>query len=282
MVVRTHSRRSGDASWCRACPGRSSHGHGTGASCAPRTGFDLVHAVSLAVPSVPRSVEVVAVHDVAWRHRPEDYPRRGRRWHEAALRRALRHASHFVVPSEAVARDMIEAGAPERAVSIIPLGSDILPEPDDVGATALLEQLGVRGEFLLSVGTLEPRKNLARLFEAYGVARRSLPEPWPLVVVGPPGWGPEPAHGEGIVFTGRVDDGTLASLYASGAAARLRAVRGGIRAAPGGGHALRDPCGGEPTPHDRGRVARGGPHHQPTTSRRPWWPWRPTTGCGPS
>jgi len=177
-------------------------------------GFDLVHAVSLAVPPVRRCVEVVAVHDVAWRHRPEDYPRRGRRWHEAALVRALQHASHFVVPSEAVARDIVQAGAPDRAVSVIPLGSDILPDPDDVGAAALLERLGVRGEFLLSVGTLEPRKNLARLFQAYGVARRSLPEPWPLVVVGPAGWGPEPEHGEGVVFTGRVDDGTLASLYA--------------------------------------------------------------------
>jgi glycosyltransferase involved in cell wall biosynthesis len=41
-----------------------------------------------------------------------------------------------------------------------------------------------------------------------------LPEPWPLVVVGPPGWGPEAAHGEGIVFAGRVGDGTLAALYA--------------------------------------------------------------------
>ncbi len=118
------------------------------------------------------------------------------------------------MPSEAVARDIVQAGAPEQAVSVIPLGSDILPDPDDVGAAALLERLGVRGEFLLSVGTLEPRKNLARLFEAYGVARRSLPEPWPLVVVGPPGWGPEPERGEGVVFTGRVGDGTLASLYA--------------------------------------------------------------------
>ena len=177
-------------------------------------GFDLVHAVSLAVPPVRRSIEVVAVHDVAWRHRPEDYPRRGRRWHEAALVRALRHASHFVVPSEAVARDVWQAGAAEGAVSVIPLGSDILPEPDDAGAAALLERLGVRGEFLLSVGTLEPRKNLTRLFEAYAVARLALPEPWPLVVVGPPGWGPKAAHGEGVVFTGRVDDGTLASLYA--------------------------------------------------------------------
>ncbi len=64
------------------------------------------------------------------------------------------------------------------------------------------------------MGTLEPRKNLPRLIEAYGIARRSLPEPWPLVVVGPPGWGPELEPREGVVFTGRVGDGTLASLYA--------------------------------------------------------------------
>ncbi len=183
-------------------------------------GFDLVHSVSVAMPPVPasrpgrRCVEVVAIHDVAWRHRPEDYPSRGRRWHEAALGRALRHANHFVVPSDVVAADLVKAGASEGAVSVIPLGSDVLRERDDAGATALLERLGVRDEFLLSVGTLEPRKNLPRLFEAFGVARRTLPGPWPLVVVGPPGWGPELEYGEGIVFTGRVGDGTLASLYA--------------------------------------------------------------------
>jgi glycosyltransferase involved in cell wall biosynthesis len=186
---------------------------------APK-GFDLVHAVSVAVPPAPRSrsgariAEVVAIHDVAWRHRPEDYPSRGRRWHEAALGRALQQATHFVVPSEAVAGDLVRAGAPAQAVSVIPLGSDVLPARDDDSASALLEHLGVRDEFLLSVGTLEPRKNLPRLFKAYGAARRSLPGPWPLVVVGPPGWGPELEHGEGIVFTGRVGDGTLASLYA--------------------------------------------------------------------
>jgi glycosyltransferase involved in cell wall biosynthesis len=180
---------------------------------APR-GFDVVHAVSLAVPPVRRSAVVVAIHDVAWRHRPEDYPRHGRRWHDGALRRALDHASHFVVPSDAVSRDLVELGAPARAVSVIPLGSDHLPDPDHAAATTLLDRLGVGDQFLLSVGTLEPRKNLGRLFEAYGVARPLLPEPWPLVVVGPPGWGPEPQHGEGIVFAGRVGDGALASLYA--------------------------------------------------------------------
>ena len=177
-------------------------------------GFDVVHALSLAAPPVGQAVEIVTVHDVAWRHRPEDFPRRGRRWHEAALQRALRRASHFVVPSEAVARDVVEAGAPERAVSVIPVGADHLPAPDDAGADELLARLGVGGEFLLSVGTLEPRKNLGRLFEAYGAGRAFLPEPWPLVVVGPSGWGPEAEHGEGSVFAGSVGDGILASLYA--------------------------------------------------------------------
>jgi glycosyltransferase involved in cell wall biosynthesis len=130
------------------------------------------------------------------------------------LGRALHRASHFVVPSDIVAGDLVKAGAAERAVSVIPLGSDILRDRDDAAATALLERIGVRDQFLLSVGTLEPRKNLPRLFQAYAVARRSLPGPWPLVVVGPPGWGPELEHGEGIVFTGRVGDATLASLYA--------------------------------------------------------------------
>ena len=45
--------------------------------------------------------------------------------------------------------------------------------------------MGVDGPFLLSVGTLEPRKNLPRLVEAYERIRASLPEPWPLVLVGP-------------------------------------------------------------------------------------------------
>ncbi len=89
--------------------------------------------------------------------------------------RALRHATHFVVPSDVVAADLVKAGASAGAVSVIPLGSDILRDRDDAGATALLERLGVRDEFLLSVGTLEPRKNLPRLFEAYGVARRTPP-----------------------------------------------------------------------------------------------------------
>ncbi|MGH8979887.1 MAG: glycosyltransferase, partial [Acidimicrobiales bacterium] len=80
---------------------------------------------------------------------------------------------------------------------------------------ALLRRLGVRGDYLLAAGTLEPRKNLARLAAAYAAARPSLPDPWPLLVVGPTGWGGVQAGGgDGVVAVGHVDDGVLAALYA--------------------------------------------------------------------
>ena len=75
-------------------------------------------------------------------------------------------------------------------MEVIPLGCDHLPPPDLDAAEELLGGLGVGGEYLLSVGTLEPRKNLPRLLEAYSLARSRLPEAWPLVLVGPRGWGP--------------------------------------------------------------------------------------------
>jgi glycosyltransferase involved in cell wall biosynthesis len=74
--------------------------------------------------------------------------------------------------------------------------------------------MGVNGPFLLSVGTLEPRKNQTRLVEAYGRIRRSLPEPWPLVMVGPSGWGQRVTPEAGVVLAGLVSPPELSALYA--------------------------------------------------------------------
>jgi len=184
---------------------------------------DVIHALSLAAPPARHAPLVVTVHDMAWRTVPETFPGRGRRWHRAAFLRARRRAARLVVPSESAACDVADAGADPGSIVVIPHGSDHLPAPDTAAATALLEGVGVDGEFLLSVGTLEPRKNLPRLIEAYGRARPLLPRPWPLLMGGPGGWGaaaPLAAAGSGVaglagvVPTGPVDDGTLAGLYA--------------------------------------------------------------------
>ena len=174
---------------------------------------EVLHATSFAIPPPGRVPLSVMVHDLAWRHFPEAYPDRGRRWHEAALGRALRRAGLFVVPSSTVADDLLAAGAPAARVEVVEEGCDHLEEPDEEGATALLVRLGVTGAFLLTVSTLEPRKNLQRLLAAYSAMGDRLPEPWPLVVVGPAGWGPAVRPGPGVVLAGPASGGVLAALY---------------------------------------------------------------------
>jgi glycosyltransferase involved in cell wall biosynthesis len=178
------------------------------------SGYDVVHAASLATLETGRTPLVVTVHDLLWRRVPEAYPARGRRWHEAALRRALDRADRFIVPADVVADDLVAAGAPVGAVHVVPMGSDHLPPPDRAAAADHLARLGVSGPYLLSVGTLEPRKNLQRLVEAYAAVRDRLPEPWPLVMVGPSGWGTQIEPQPGVVLTGAVSATELSGLYA--------------------------------------------------------------------
>jgi glycosyltransferase involved in cell wall biosynthesis len=179
------------------------------------TGYDVLHAASLAVPP-PRGTPTTAlVHDLGWRVVPETYPRRARRWHDGALRRAIERATALAVPTAAAADELVAAGAPSERVQVLddPYGCDHLPPPDDAAAAELLGRLGVATGYLLTVSTLEPRKNLPRLLAAYRTARPRLPEPWPLLVVGPPGWGealrPEP----GVHLVGPVGGAVLAALY---------------------------------------------------------------------
>jgi glycosyltransferase involved in cell wall biosynthesis len=183
-----------------------------GLSDVPR-GFEIVHAMSLAAPPARNARRIVTVHDVTWREVPDAFPARGRRWHERALTRVLGSDALVVTPSERVEKELEAAGADPARLRVIPWGSDHLPPADLDAAQRLLSQLRVEGDFLLSVGTREPRKNLARVIAAFRRARPLLPGPWPLVVVGPPGWGLDVAPVEGVIVTGSLDDAVLSALY---------------------------------------------------------------------
>jgi len=165
----------------------------------------------------------VMVHDLAWRRLPDAFPPRGRRWHEAALGRAVDRAQLLMAPSAATAEELIAAGADPAIVEVVEEGCDHLPPADHAAADVVLARIGVdggrvgdpdgTGGFLLTVSTIEPRKNLARLVEAYTLARERLPEPWPLVVVGPTGWGPALDPAPGVAIAGPVEASVLSSLY---------------------------------------------------------------------
>ncbi|MDQ6928040.1 MAG: glycosyltransferase, partial [Actinomycetota bacterium] len=136
---------------------------------------DAVHAPSFAIPPTRNMPLSVMVHDLAWRHLPDAYPARGRSWHDKGVRRAIERAAVLMVPSTDTADDLLAAGAAAARVEVVQEGSDHLPAPDHDGATELLQRLSVDAEYVLTVSTLEPRKNLRRLVAAFASARAALP-----------------------------------------------------------------------------------------------------------
>lgn len=160
-------------------------------------GLDVVHSPSFIMPMVrARQKHLLTVYDMTFFSHPECHiPLRRSRPYRAAVLASLRRADLITVPSRST-RDEILRLAPEVADSrirvVVPgVGDEFRPAmPDQLARAADL--LGIPNPYLLYVGTLEPRKNLETLIEAYGrlVRERSAVED--LVLAGKLGWGFEP------------------------------------------------------------------------------------------
>ena len=152
-----------------------------------RIPVDVVHAPSLAVPPTDRPL-VVTVHDVAFLRMPETTTRRGVAFHERGLERARRSASVIIVPSAFTGRELVAEGFDPEQIEVVPLGVDPAEARPDPEVDDAVSAVGIRTPFVLTVGTVEPRKDLPTIVRAVERARVQRPE-LSLVVVGPRGWG---------------------------------------------------------------------------------------------
>jgi glycosyltransferase involved in cell wall biosynthesis len=158
-------------------------------------GLDVLHCTTFRGPLRSPVPIVLTVHDLAILRAPEAFPRWHRLYGTAGLRRVLRAADAIVAVSEFTRREAVElTGVSEERVRVVPNGVDPVFTPDGPRA---------EGDYVLSVGTLEPRKNLARAVEA---AREAGVE---LRVVGARGWGGVDVDG----WVGEIPDSELAALY---------------------------------------------------------------------
>ena len=174
---------------------------------------DVVHATGYAIP--PRTVPLVAtLHDLAWRRDRTMFTRNGVRFFDAALRCVVKDADLVLCPSRATMADCEAAGIGTDRLRHVPWGMTQVDVTDDEVAQAR-RRFGLTGRYVLSVGTLEPRKNLPRLLEAFA---RLPQDDVTLVVVGPDGWG-EALEGKAealrhrLRLTGFVPRPLLAPLY---------------------------------------------------------------------
>lgn len=146
------------------------------------------------------------------------------RWIEwATLRPAIARAAALICVSQSTRDDLVERYPDARRnTTVVPLAASAMFGGPGRGAglERLRKQYHLPGQFVLSVGTLEPRKNLKRLIDAHAGLPDELRVNHPLVLVGPTGWDSEGllrtvSGSDEIHILGRVDDGDLAALYAS-------------------------------------------------------------------
>jgi glycosyltransferase involved in cell wall biosynthesis len=173
---------------------------------------DVVHGTNFVLPATGSVPGVVTIHDLSWL-RDDAFP--GAHRLRALVPWSVRRAGAVLVPSEAVGLELSNSlQVPPGKVHVSPEGV----APHFFGATPLggaaLGALGIRPPFALAVGTVEPRKNLARLLEAWAGVRGRM-DGWSLVIAGPSGWGPQLPEAPGVVPIGWVGDETLPGLLAA-------------------------------------------------------------------
>jgi glycosyltransferase involved in cell wall biosynthesis len=161
---------------------------------------EVLHCPTYRGPLRPRLPLVVTVHDLAVLRHPEAFNRWTRTYSPRVVPGVLRAARRVIAVSQFTRRELVELlGVPDEKIRVV---------PNAVGEEFTRDGPAESGDYVLAVGTLEPRKNLDRLIEA---VRRTDRE---LRVVGARGWGGVEVRGRnGVRWLGEVDDAQLARLY---------------------------------------------------------------------
>src|SRR5262249_41065133 len=153
------------------------------------------------------------VHDIAFLRIPGSTTTRGVRFHRRGLELARRDADAIVVPSTFTHDELVREGFDARRVCAVPHGIATPRPRDEASIDAVLHAFGLTGRFVLSVATIEPRKNLDRLAAALQRVRVSHPDVV-LALVGKPGWGEVTGLDRpGVVRMPNVDSSQLDALY---------------------------------------------------------------------
>jgi glycosyltransferase involved in cell wall biosynthesis len=162
-------------------------------------GADVLHCPTYRGPVRSRVPVVVTVHDLAVFRRPEAFPPWMRTYSRLVVPRVVRNARIVAAVSEFTASEIESLlRVPRERIRVVPNAVDAAFAEDGPQA---------EGDYVLAVGTLEPRKNLARSIDA---AERLGVE---LRVAGMRGWGGVEAQGSGVTWLDFTDDDELARLY---------------------------------------------------------------------
>lgn len=156
----------------------------------------LFHSPNYSLPPYPGRA-VATVHDLSHVLFPQFHPAARVDYMTRAFPQTLARATHLITDAESVRAELMERHRwPADRITAVPLGVDPSFQPRGNSATeALLRRHGLRhGGYSLFVGTIEPRKNLDRLLDAYAALPANLRRDFPLVIAGARGWQSQATH----------------------------------------------------------------------------------------
>lgn len=173
---------------------------------------DVFHATNFVLPPLRKARGVVTIHDLAYLHSADTVSTASLRY-QTLVPRSIRRAAVVCTPTQAVAQE-VRAEYDAEHVVVTRLGVDdawFETKPPDAQWKATH---GLPSSYLLFVGTLEPRKNLPVLLDAYRALRAADPDTPPLVLVGATGWGPALADLDSVITPGYLEQDDLRKTVA--------------------------------------------------------------------
>lgn len=194
-----------------------------------RRPVDVLH-VQYTAPPFCRAPVVTTIHDLAFEHLPETFTRRGKTQLRLTVRRTARRAAHILTVSEFSRQDISRTYrlSPDK-ITVTHNGCEVqfTPVGTEHEATTIKQKFGITKDYLLAVGSLQPRKNLLRLLRAYARVRAEQPDfRLQLVLVGRQLWLyqeilraiKQQQFAADVIVTNYVADEDLPALYRSAAA----------------------------------------------------------------
>jgi glycosyltransferase involved in cell wall biosynthesis len=153
---------------------------------------DKVNLVYFPYPVMPPYCPVPTVamiYDLTMLRNPEHYSAQMLKVFAGPMRHAATHATHLVAISQCTKRDLVDLlSLPESRISVAPLGVGKTYRPIPGAREIVRSRFGLERPYVIFVGTVQPRKNLPRLIEAFARAVRSGRLDHELVIVGHVGW----------------------------------------------------------------------------------------------
>lgn len=188
--------------------------------------LDLFHATDFVLAPTGAKRSILTVHDLAFHFFPDAAMPSLHHYLNVVVPRSVRRADHIIADSDNTARDLQEVwGVPKEKVSVVQGAVDhnhFRPITDPATIAAVRARYGAdNGPYILAVSRIEPRKNFARLIEAFHHARQQAKLPHRLIIGGRKGWlydeifakVTELGIEDAVHFCGFVEDADLPALY---------------------------------------------------------------------